>query len=71
MKEFLQNIALVVWAIGGLAVCLFQVNELLNRPIIYTSYSTKQCKFIELADGTIQNCDSIDSNSKYFHEWCE
>lgn len=48
-----------------------QAAELLDRPTVYRSVATRQCAFIELADGTRLSCDQMHKNKKYFYAWSE
>lgn len=65
LKLTLSVIACLVAFLGLIAV----INNILNRPTLYTSNETKQCAFIENADGTKDPCSMYDPNQKYFHAW--
>lgn len=54
---------------GVLGALSLQAVELLDRPTIYRSVVTRQCAFIELADGTRLNCDKKRNGQRYFYAW--
>lgn len=41
----------------------------LDPPIIYSSWETKQCVYIENADGSRESCDTYDKEKRYLHKW--
>lgn len=55
--------------LGALLMVTLQAVELLDRPTIYRSVATRQCAFIELADGTRLGCDKKQNNQRYFYAW--
>ena len=57
--------------LGALLMVTLQAAELLDRPTVYRSVATKQCAFIELADGTRLSCEHKQKNQKYFYGWSE
>lgn len=58
IKMFLAIVFLFAGFTGGMLYYF-------SLPYIYVSYSTKQCKFIEEADGTILPCSKKDPDQKY------
>ena len=67
VKLVLSAIAALIAFLG--LFCLLA--SLLDRPTIYTSYSTKQCAFIQNADGTKDSCSVFDPDQKYYHGWAQ
>ena len=58
IKILLAIIFLIASFLGGMLYYF-------SLPYIYVSHSTKQCKFIEEADGTILPCSKKDPDQKY------
>lgn len=65
----MRSFFICVVSVAVFAALLCIINELLNRPTIYTSWSTKKCDFIEYADGSRADCSMIDPTKKYYHGW--
>lgn len=67
MRTFLAFVVCLVI----FAAFLLIINNLLNRPTLYTSTATRECAFILNADGTKDSCSMYDHEQKYFHGWSE
>lgn len=50
----MRTVILFVLVVG---VFIYGFFAWLNIPYVHKSYSTKECLFIEYADGTLHNCD--------------
>lgn len=64
----LFKISLVAAVIGLFVWALFTY---FSTPYLFESYSTRQCAFIELADGTQLSCDHYDPEQRYIHIWAQ
>lgn len=58
-------------AFGLVGCAIYQAVSLLDRSTVYRSWSTKECVFIEHADGSRSGCETYDPNIKYSFGWVE
>lgn len=56
---------------AALGLFLWALISYFNTPYLYESYSSRQCAFIELADGTRLTCDHYDPEQRYIHGWAQ
>lgn len=55
--------------VAGFAYAVMLVNEYLERPYYFESWSERKCAFIELSDGSRVDCSQFDPNAVYIHRW--
>lgn len=71
MKDLIIIISLFIFGVLSVYTFFLVVNEAINQPYVYKSWSRQECVFIEYADGTTSDCSKLKELGSYELKWVE
>lgn len=71
MGQLLRVLISIIFFMMCLFASAYLITDYLDRPYKFISVSTRQCSYIQEADGTRLPCSAEDKNRKYIYKWCK